>query len=64
MNRLAYYEIIYLRISETKEIGNQGNAGKNVLEEPNHLLNLISHRKTLILTPSQFLKQFREELRV
>ena len=29
----------------------------------NHLLKLNSHRNTLILTPSRFLKEFREELR-
>jgi putative PIN family toxin of toxin-antitoxin system len=28
----------------------------------NHLLNLKSYRNTLILTPSQFLKEFREAL--
>ena len=29
----------------------------------NHLLKLNSHRNTLILTPSRFLKEFHEELR-
>lgn len=35
---------------------------KALISGDNHLLNLNSHRNTLILTPSQFLKEFREEL--
>ena len=37
---------------------------KALISGDNHLLNLKSHSNTLILTPSQFLKQFRVELRV
>ncbi len=35
---------------------------KALISGDNHLLNLNSHRNTLILTPSQFLEEFREEL--
>jgi putative PIN family toxin of toxin-antitoxin system len=36
---------------------------KALIGGDNHLLNLNSHRNTLIFTPSQFLKEFRDELR-
>jgi putative PIN family toxin of toxin-antitoxin system len=35
---------------------------KALISGDRHLLNLKSHRNTLILTPSQFLKEFHEEL--
>ena len=37
---------------------------KALISGDNHLLNLKSHRNTLILTPSQFLKHFHEQLRI
>ena len=48
---------IFLRCCETVK-------AKALISGDHHLLNLKSHRNTLILTPSQFLKQFREELRI
>jgi putative PIN family toxin of toxin-antitoxin system len=37
---------------------------KALISGDTHLLNLKSYRNTLILTPSQFLKEFREKLRI
>ena len=37
---------------------------KALISGDNHLLNLKSHRKTQILTPSLFLKEFRELLKI
>lgn len=37
---------------------------KALISGDNHLLNLKSYRGTLILTPSQFIKRFREQLHI
>ena len=48
---------IFLRCCEAAKV-------KALISGDNHLLNLKSHAKAQIITPSQFLKQFREKLRV
>ena len=46
---------MFLRCCESAE-------AKVLISGDNHLLNLKSHRNTLVFSPSQFLKEFRKEL--